>query len=147
MEHIHRRLASNPRPTHIVFAEPEDERIVNAVKQLQSEGKLRVTMISKTPVPGLTVINPGSEAPMAFANQMVRDGKADGSVIGAATASGAVIVAALKAVGVKTRGGTVSSFFMLSRPDRPDPIFFADCAVVIDPTPEQLAGHTHSTRT
>ena len=145
MDLIHKKLQAYPRNPlpHIVFAEGEDERIVKAARQIQTEGKLRVTIVSKAPLPGLTVVSPGSESPLDVANRLVRDGSANGSVIGAATASGTVIVSALKSVGVKPGAagakGLVSSFFLLSRADRPEPIFLADCAVVLDPTAEQLA--------
>jgi phosphate acetyltransferase len=74
---------------------------------------------------------------------MVGAGDADGSVGGAVNSTAETVRAALHAVGPDPRARLVSSVFIMAMPDRSlghnGLIAFADCAVVIDPTPVQLA--------
>lgn len=81
--------------------------------------------------------------PLYFADTLVALGEVDGCVAGAVTTTAEVLRAALCTVGAAAGVKTISSaFYMLVRPFRGDVeevLTFADCAVVIHPTPSQLA--------
>ncbi len=81
--------------------------------------------------------------PVFFAALMLRRGMAGGCVAGAATATRDVLRAALHCVGLAPGVRTVSSSFLMIVPDDVDVpnhvLLFADCAVVPQPTPAQLA--------
>jgi phosphate acetyltransferase len=81
--------------------------------------------------------------PAVFGGMMVKLGDADTLVAGVSTATANVIQAGALTVGYAPGIATASSFFLMIMPDfrgcKHCPLIFADCAVNIAPTPEQLA--------
>ncbi len=87
--------------------------------------------------------------PLFFGAMLVRHDKADASVAGSINTTGDVLRAGIQVIGLKQGINTVSSFFMMTVPkyrDEENKVFFyADGAVVPNPTVEQLASITVST--
>ena len=73
-----------------------------------------------------------------FGDLMVAAGDADGCTAGAAHSSGDILRAAIYSIGVAEGSALVSSFFLMVLPNG-QPLTFADCAVVPEPDPAQLA--------
>lgn len=79
--------------------------------------------------------------PLGFAAMMVREGDAGGTIGGAVATTADTVRAALQIVGRAPGQTTVSSFFlMLLREPFDRPVVFADCALVAQPSAEELAG-------
>lgn len=81
--------------------------------------------------------------PLFFGGMMVAEGHADGVVAGVAHATATVIQAGALTIGLSPGIATPSSFFLMVLPEfqgvKDRPLIFADCAVTIDPSSEQLA--------
>lgn len=81
--------------------------------------------------------------PLYFANMMVRNGKADGTVAGATNTTAHTVRAALHIIGLREGFSIVSSVVLMVVPDKSfgvdGAMIYADPAVVIDPTAAQLA--------
>jgi phosphate acetyltransferase len=81
--------------------------------------------------------------PLTMANMMTRLEYCDGTVAGAVYSTSDVVRAALQLIGRQDSCDLVSSFFIMvfERPFHPDlaVMVFADCALVVDPGPHELA--------
>ena len=86
-----------------------------------------------------------AQRPLYFAALAVAAGDADGAVGGAANTSAESVRAALHSIGLAPQAKLLSSFFLMVLPPRAAPeidggaLIFADCGVVPEPSPAELA--------
>lgn len=90
-----------------------------------------------------TAVSEMSASALLFAAMMVRQGDADATIGGAVHTTGDTVRAALQIIGRAPGVSTVSSFFLmlLEQPHHETPrvLLFADCALMVEPSVEELA--------
>ena len=77
--------------------------------------------------------------PLWFSAMMLSFGEADCCIAGNVSSTASVLRAALKVVGLQEGNKTLSSIFLMVSPDEQQILGFADCAVLPQPTVDQLA--------
>lgn len=151
----------------VVFPEGADERVVRAAQRLRADGIAEPILLGAGG--DLSPHSPYADSlptyaksyaerrrgvsenvaqrlvrkPLYLGAMMVTCGDADAMVAGAANPTRRVIEAGLLAIGPAAGIATPSSFFLMVVPDvagqGPRLFLYADCALTVDPTPEQLA--------
>ncbi len=118
----------------IEIVEPRSSPRLDAFAALYASARPNVT---------INVARRLASRPLFHAALMVRAGDAHALVAGASSPTAKIIEAGMLGVGLAEGIGTPSSFFLMVVPQgngQADRAFvFADCAVNIDPSPEQLA--------
>ena len=137
------------RPKRVVFPEADEPRIAEAMARLGAEGicePLVLGDVTEAQVQALVMARGMKEVmarrllkkPLYRAAAMVAAGEPDAMVAGADSTTGRVIEAAAMAVGPAEGVNTASSFFVMLFPDGREMIF-ADCALNLEPSAEELA--------
>jgi phosphate acetyltransferase len=128
--------APEPAPSGVVYIDPASSPQASKYAALYYERR-RAKGITQLEAAAI------SKRPLYFAALMVAAGDADGSVGGAVNTTAETVRAALHAVGAKPGVRVVSSVFIMAVHDRSfghnGLLAFADCAIVIEPTPSQSA--------
>ncbi len=164
------RVRALPRRPRIVFPEGGDARVQEAAARLKAEkliepilitpelaascpnrGKYAALLFERRRAKGLTQTEAEQTAirPLYFGCLMVAAGDAEGFVGGAANSTGDTVRAALHAIGPQPKVTTVSTFMALCVRNQAyghrGVLAIADPAMVVDPTPVELADITIAT--
>ena len=142
----------------IVLPEGDDPRVREAAEKLEREGLGKIQLLDPTThraprtelvrllrsrkpdkFPTDTAAIEALQHPLTYGACLVAIGEADVMVGGACYPTADTIRAALWAVGTAPGIATVSGAFYMVDPDGDRVLSFADCAVVPEPTPAQLA--------
>ncbi len=142
------------KDARIVFPEGKDERILAAAMILERDFGVEPVFLAPADAPTdlmdelcdayasgprggkPAVVRRLLQKPLFFAAMLVKVGRADAMVAGVSTPTKRVIEAGRMAIGLAPGINTPSSFFLMRHADRP--LIFADCAVNIAPSTEEL---------
>ncbi|HEX4277943.1 MAG TPA: phosphate acetyltransferase [Bryobacteraceae bacterium] len=151
----------------IVFPEGDDPRVLAASRRLKADRLIEPVLISKETIAGMETIDPATSPrlgdytsfylqrraskgvteieadaivrkPLYFAASMVAAGDAHGTVGGSVSTTADTVRAALAVIGPAPGIETISGAFLIAL-GAERVMTFADCAVVVEPSPSQLA--------
>jgi phosphate acetyltransferase len=111
--------------------------IILSGEMLQPDAAQAATIAKQRPSMKVALAERLLRKPLYFAGSLVASGMADAMLAGVEHPTSRVIEAALMTIGLAEGIATPSSFFLMEWPDRR--LVFADCAVNIQPSAEQLA--------
>ena len=147
----------------IALPEYKDKRVLDAIPIIESEKIARPLLVTPETMDkvlkeryigefyelrkakGITLdeVRALFEDPLWYTAMLCRDGKVDGYVAGASHTTADMVRSALYCVGVDPRLSIVSSCFIMIVPDcvlgEEGTFIFADCGVIPEPNPRQLA--------
>lgn len=157
------RMQAKGRRRKILLPEYDDKRVVQAAKIIQEEGIADVTLLSPDKIDpaqkekymqdfyqmrkakGIEMdeVNKIFDDTLYSAAMMTRAGLADGYVAGASHTTPDVVRSAIWCLGIDERISIATSAFIMIVPDcilgDSGTFIFADCAVIPEPNPRQLA--------
>jgi len=161
VERIH--LKAKRELKTIVLPESQDKRVVEAAEIVAKKGLAKVILLDKNNIDvklkekyiqqyyelrkakGMTLeeVRNIFQDPLFYAAMMTREGLVDGFVAGAMHTTADVVRSSLHCLGVDEEIGTVSSCFIMEVPDchygDEGTFVYADCGIIPDPSPSQLA--------